>query len=219
LLLHGYDYVELVKTHLAIHLDLVSNINIDIKDIAPIDAVVRIIDAYSNPCYSTQYLFLVAKLFRPRKFVETGVFYGTSSAFILKGLENHGGRLFSIDLPNAKYLTDKGEVHEDSLPPRENSGFAVPSALRTNWELRIGDSRTELPKLLNSIGQIDIFLQDSMNTYDHMTFEFETALKHLRIGGLLLSDDADWNDAFKDFCRRHSLKYKIHKGIGITEKR
>jgi hypothetical protein len=62
------------------------------------------------------------------------------------------------------------------------------------------------------------FFHDSMNTYDLMIFEYETALKHLKTGGLLLSDDAAWNDVFKDFCHEYSLENRIHRGIGIASK-
>lgn len=52
-----------------------------------------------------------------------------------------------------------------------------------------------------------------MHTYDLMTFEYETAWPHLKKGGLLLSDDADWSDAFKDFCHSRMAEYSIHKRI------
>jgi hypothetical protein len=50
-----------------------------------------------------------------------------------------------------------------------------------------------------------------------MTFELETAFMHLKPGGLLLSDDADWCNAFSDFCVKHNLQYHVcvHKGIAI----
>ena len=80
------------------------------------------------------------------------------------------------------------------------------------------DSREKLPALLHSIGEIDIFHHDSMHTCDMMTFEYETAWKYLKPNGLLLSDDADWNSAFKDFCEKHSTEYCIYKSIGIARK-
>jgi hypothetical protein len=64
----------------------------------------------------------------------------------------------------------------------------------------------ELPKLLASIGEIDIFFHDSKHTYEHMFFEFEAAFQRLRLGGVLASDDISWNSAFFEFCRQHDIE-------------
>ena len=39
-----------------------------------------------------------------------------------------------------------------------------------------------------------------------MLWEFETAWVHLKSGGLLLSHNIDYNDAFPDFCRDKGVK-------------
>ena len=57
-----------------------------------------------------------------------------------------------------------------------------------------------------------------MHTYDCMTFEYETVWPFIEDGGLLLSDDVKWNNAFRDFCTRHLLDYRIYNGIGVTIK-
>ena len=215
-LLGGFDEAKLAREHIAIHVNKLSKLEMDASGLAPIEAICRAIDICSNSCYHTEYLYLVCKFVNPRKFVETGVHYGASSAFILKALEGTGGKLYSIDLPNVKYQKNSGGVHADYLPSNEETGFVVPSYLRTNWELKLGDSRIELPRLLSSIGKIDVFHHDSMHTYDLMTFEYETVLPALKHGGFLLSDDAHWNNAFKDFCNRYSLENRIYKHVGIA---
>jgi len=143
---------------------------------------------------------------------------GLCTAFMLKALEKTGGCLYSVDLPNVEYETDDGKTHRDVLPSKSKIGHGVPERLKANWELGLGDSREKLPKLLQSIGKIDIFHHDSMHTYDLMTFEYETVWPYLRHDGLLLSQCADWNNAFKDFCHRHSADYQIYKGMGIARK-
>src|SRR5690348_7177267 len=51
-----------------------------------------------------EYLFHLVRLLRPRTVVETGVFRGISSAFILSALSrNYLGKLYSIDLPQVAY--------------------------------------------------------------------------------------------------------------------
>lgn len=121
---------------------------------------------------------------RPNIVVETGVAHGITSALILQALENNGkGHLYSIDLP---------PLHE------LNVGQAVPVALRHRWTYLRGSSRQLLPRLERKLSSIDIFIHDSLHTYWTMRFEFSWALKHLRSGGLLLSDDIELNAAFDE---------------------
>ena len=139
--------------------------------------------------------------------VETGVNYGISSAFILQALEDNGeGRLYSIDLPRAEYRTPGCNSHSDwrisqSLPP----GFVIPVEIRDRWRLSLGDSKIQLPRLLDRIDAIDFFYHDSKHTYEHMMFEYETILPHLKDSGIVGSDDITWNGAFDEFCLRHQL--------------
>ena len=204
-----FSELDLAKEHVKLHLDELNNIKLDASNLGSLDKVCKAIDTLSKSCYHTQFLYLVCKMFKSQVFVETGVHYGASSAFILKALENTNGKLYSIDLPNTKYTKDYGGFHLDSLPESLKPGFVVPSELRNNWNLILGDSKIELPKLVKSLDQIDIFHHDSVHTYEFMMFEFETVLPKLRPGGLLLSDDGigimrlrtfaestHWNTAF-----------------------
>jgi len=213
--LRGREIGSVLEQHLAIHLQEPMRKTLDASDL--INFTCHAIDANSHACFRLGYLYDLCLRMRPEKVVETGVHNGVSTAFILNALKETGGRLYSIDLPNAKYQTDNQSRQDDVLLGPE-PGFLVPQHLRANWELLIGDSRQLLPSLLRSIGPIDIFHHDSMHTYEHMTFEFEAVWPHLRDGGLLLSDDVDWSRAFEDFCSTRKLNYRIHKGIGIASK-
>ena len=217
-LIRGEREVELAKKHVLIHLKSLEKKKINFGQLESVDQVCKAIDLLKDSCYHTEYLYLVCHFFKPVKVVETGVHYGASSAFMLKALKGFGGQLYSIDLPNNRYTRDNGLVHSDKLPIEKPSGFVVPEDLRTNWKLILGDSREELPKLLESIGEIDVFHHDSMHTHDLMTFEFENAWSHIKPGGLLLSDDADWNSAFDDFCQKNTSQYRIFNGIGVALK-
>lgn len=217
--LRGFDENTLAEDHLQIHLNALPELKSEMNGLTPIDKVCKAIDILSNPCYQNAYLYLVCKIFNPKTFVETGVFYGVSSAFILKALQQTNAKLYSIDLPNVEYNKDFGGTQKDVLPENMKTGFLVPSYLESNWNLQLGDSKVELPKLLQSIGRpIDIFHHDSMHIYDFMMFEYETVLPKLAEGGLLLSDDALWNKAFEDFCKEHLLEYRIYHGKGIAIK-
>jgi predicted O-methyltransferase YrrM len=153
-------------------------------------------------------LYYVCRFLKPKVVVETGVDYGASSSLILQALEDNGvGVLYSIDLPQVMYkLTPSQENYTDlSLPKGANTGFAIPSSIRVRWRLIVGDAKVELPKLLDTIGQIDFFFHDSMHTYDHMMFEYETAYPFLKSGAIIGSDDVNYNSAFDDFCNIYKL--------------
>jgi hypothetical protein len=145
----------------------------------------------------------------PDCIVETGVANGVSSYYLLLALQKNGhGRLYSIGLPDPAFL-----------PPGKNPGWLVPEWLRASWKVHLGDTRALLPGVLAQLGKIGIFIHDSLHTYDHMMWEFETAYPHLQSGGLLFSDDALWNNAFHDFARRVGTPdARILRGVGFLRK-
>ena len=82
----------------------------------------------------------------------------------------------------------------------------------------MGDAKIELPRLLERLGTIDIFLHDSLHTLEHMTFEFEIAWKYIRPGGFLASDDIDYNEAFSQFCKNKRVAGLSFGSEGIVKK-
>ncbi|MEM3860661.1 MAG: class I SAM-dependent methyltransferase [Candidatus Micrarchaeaceae archaeon] len=163
--------------------------------------------------YSQECLYYIVKKYKPEIVVETGVYRGISSAFILQALDENGaGELYSIDLPLAKYATEDGSIAFSPLGNGEQTGFAIPDRLKRKWHLILGDSRVELPKLLDRLGQIDLFYHDSQHTYEFMMWEYRTVFPHLKSGSLITSDDISWNSAFKDFCKINNLEPIIVNG-------
>ena len=157
-------------------------------------------EAYFIPLY-----FLVRRL-KPNLIIETGVHRGVSSLFILQALEdNHKGKLYSIDLPLAKYNTDSGESTKSSLSP-EKVGICIKNKLTKRWNLILGDSKKELPQLLTSIESCDMFVHDSKHTYEHMEWEFNKIWSKLNQNGMLVSDDTNWNSSFRDFALKVGRK-------------
>jgi predicted O-methyltransferase YrrM len=154
--------------------------------------------------------FLVRRL-PAAHLVETGVASGVSTSFILQAIkENGAGSLISLDLPNADPLAQ--------IPPKANPGWIVPDELRRNWILRLGDARQVLPNVVQELPELDVFLHDSLHTYDHMLWEYGVAWAHLRPGGLLLSDDVGFNSAFADFCHDHGKRAHVAYGFGASRK-
>jgi predicted O-methyltransferase YrrM len=162
--------------------------------------------------FTCELLYMLVRAVRPQMVVETGVLYGASSGHMLAALAANGtGRLYSIDLG-----CSPGE------PPHD---LFVHPDLRTRWEYIVGDTRRELPLLLARLGRIDMFHHDSLHTFAHMTWEYETASAHLAPEGILASHDVLTADslrgifrenAFPAFCRRRQLPYIMAQNSGIA---
>jgi predicted O-methyltransferase YrrM len=162
--------------------------------------------------FGCEALYLLVRAARPRTIVETGVLYGASSAHILAALaRNDAGELYSV------------EIGRDLREPSHD--HFVPAELRDRWRLIIGDSRRELPMLLARCGPVDIFYHDSLHTFDHMTWEFETALPSLSRSGVLASDDVlnppslvgiFRDGAFPAFCRDRRIFHTTFHNLGIA---
>ncbi len=134
--------------------------------------------------------YALARTIRPIAVVETGVCYGVASTYLLAALDtNRDGRLFSIDLPPL------GKNGDDYV------GWVVPGNLRRRWTLERGTSRRLLGPLTGRLGSIDLFVHDSQHTYKNIKFEFETAWRALRPGGVLISDDVEGNAAFLELAQ------------------
>lgn len=141
--------------------------------------------ALARLCYVT------ARALRPRLVVETGVCYGVTSAYILKAIDvNHEGHLHSVDLPPLGKDADR------------HVGRLIPEELRDRWTLHRGVSGRVLSPLLGRLGNIDLFMHDSLHTYGTMRDEFAVAWPFLRPGGVLISDDVEGNTAFQELAAK-----------------
>jgi hypothetical protein len=98
-------------------------------------------------------IWCLVRHLRPRKIIETGVAHGVTSRFILEALKRNGdGHLWSIDLPPL-------ERHW-----REQVGVAVGNRFTDRWSYIKGSSRRHLPNLLSQLGEIDLFIHDSLHS-------------------------------------------------------
>jgi hypothetical protein len=127
---------------------------------------------------------------RPKKVVETGVAHGVTSRFILEALNRNGdGHLWSIDLPPLERSW------------RQHVGMAVGDGHSDRWTYIKGSSRRHLPGLLNDLGQIDLFIHDSLHSDRNVRFELDSAWPMLGPKGAVVVDDVDANWAFRSFSR------------------
>jgi predicted O-methyltransferase YrrM len=159
-------------------------------------------------------LYLAVRILRPALVVETGPFNGASSTFLLRALEAAGGdgRLLSFDLPDAR------DALGVPIPEGREPAWLVPDELRHRFELVLGDARDTLRRRLAREEAVDLFFHDSLHTTRHMLFEFRTAWRHLRRGGVLVSDDVFWNPAFWLFTRLHRVPFRHIGTMGVTRK-
>ncbi|HEY1707713.1 MAG TPA: class I SAM-dependent methyltransferase [Rhizomicrobium sp.] len=137
-------------------------------------------------------IWRVVRQIRPERVVETGVAHGFSSRFILEALARNGiGKLWSIDRPPLDPET------------RRKVGVAVEGRHLDRWTLIRKSSRRGLPGLMKRLGQIDLFIHDSLHTERNVVFELEQAWSALRPGGVAIVDDIDSNWGFDAFAKKH----------------
>jgi predicted O-methyltransferase YrrM len=137
------------------------------------------------------FCYALSRATSPNVVLETGVAYGVTSAYLLQSLELNGrGSLWSIDLPPLGHSAD------------DYVGFLIPPVLKTRWRLQRGSTRRVLPKLLPELDTVDMFIQDSLHTYQTVMDEIVAVWPRLRPGGVLIADDVGRNCAFKDFATR-----------------
>lgn len=132
-------------------------------------------------------LYGLVRWCRPSVIVESGGYFGMSSAFILKALADESltdSRLYSIE-------SDKECPH----------GVLVPEELRASF-IPLNNDVKELVKGNQLPSRINMFLHDSSHRYRHMLWEFNEFWKRLPDGGLLVSHDVNFSAAFAQFVAK-----------------
>jgi hypothetical protein len=138
-------------------------------------------------------VWCIVRHLKPARIVETGVAHGVTSRFILEALQRNGkGHLWSIDVPPVEQFLKK------------QVGAAVGGLYRDRWSYINGSSRQRLPLLLSRLGQIDVFIHDSLHSERNVRFELDRAWAALRPGGVIVVDDVDANWGFKSFTETFS---------------
>jgi hypothetical protein len=135
-------------------------------------------------------IWCLVRHLKPSNIVETGVAHGVTSRFILEAIErNGGGHLWSIDRP--------------PMEPewKRQIGIAVGTEFLNQWSYIPGSSRRRLPGLLRELGQIDLFIHDSLHSARNVRFELDRAWAVLRPRGAIVADDVDVNRGFYSFTQ------------------
>jgi predicted O-methyltransferase YrrM len=126
---------------------------------------------------------------QPDHVVETGTHLGLGSCVIAAALLRNGhGRLTTID-------TDP------------DAGYLVGDPWASVIDLRTGSSTD----LLGTLKEVDIFLHDSLHTYDYETKELTAVEANLRADAIILSDNAHDSSALSDWAERTGRHYLFFK--------
>ena len=156
-------------------------------------------------------IYCLIRHFKPSNILETGVYYGGNTVFILKALsKNKKGKLTAIDLPD-KQIKKKfkrnlnkyrhpsvldSEDYNDKLTP----GFIIPEKYKSKLNIILGEATSEVKKLKN---KFDFYLHDSDHSYKYLLGEINAAEKKLKKSALMIIDDIDWSNAFyKQVCNK-----------------
>jgi hypothetical protein len=135
-------------------------------------------------------IWCLTRHLKPKKVIETGVAHGVTSRFILEALDRNGeGHLWSIDLPPIEKRW------------KEQVGIAVGDRLKNRWSYIKGSSRRHLPALLSRLGEIDLFIHDSLHSERNVRFELDRAWPLLTTHGAIVVDDVDANWGFDSFTQ------------------
>ena len=156
-------------------------------------------------------IYCLIRHFKPSNILETGVYYGGNTLFILKALsKNKKGKLTAIDLPDKqikkkfkknldKYrhpLVFNTEDYTQKLSP----GFIIPEKYKKNYNLILDEATSRVKKLKI---KFDLYLHDSDHSYKYLLGELNSVEKKLRNNSLIIVDDIDWSNAFYEHvCKK-----------------
>ncbi len=153
-------------------------------------------------------LYVLLRLLKPELAVETGCFYGGTTAFMLNAIRKNGnGRLVSIDLP-ATVMEEKNVHRHENVGNSEKlygnlkTGFIIPDYLKERWDLIEDESMRAMRKIKETF---TFFSHDSEHSRDYMREELTLAKSMMPVSSTLIADDIDWSNGFLEFCVNNRL--------------
>lgn len=156
---------------------------------------------YGQPTFQDKLANLI-RVEKPSIVVETGVWEGLSTEFILTALDDNGhGHLYSIDPmdPKQEFNGTRGKPELFDMNPIVHPRFTL---------IREYSSKALMPLYFN-VGDFDFFLHDSDHGFECQSFEYEAAWHCVRSGGIIATDDPFWGEpphhAWDQFLARHGI--------------
>ena len=148
------------------------------------------------------FLYWLVRVRRPDVVVETGVSVGWSSSSILSAMrENGAGHLYSSDFPYFRIADAARYI-----------GAIVPDPVKDRWSLAIDGDRTNLPRFLAQVKQVDLFHYDSDKSVEGREFAFRLVRERLAPSGIILMDDIVEDGWFRQMVEREKMPFIIIDG-------
>ncbi len=181
--------------------------DIEKKILSNIEKVTKNTDIETHGIKYPDFLYFIIRRIKPERVLETGVWLGLSTNFILAAGTNcsRNFQLDSIDLPRFEI--------EDS---KKYQGILVEKRFKENWNLYIGKDRKHLKNLLYKYSY-DLFYFDSDKSLNGKLFLFETTKKHNKDYFMIFDDIEDNNFWYRKELSNENkilIKYK-DKYFGI----
>lgn len=129
--------------------------------------------------------YALVRAAQPDHVVETGTQLGLGSCAIAAALLRNGhGRLTTIDID-------------------ADAGHLIAEPWASVIDRRTGDSA----ELVSRLRDVDLFLHDSLHTYEHEASELAAVEPNLRDTAIVLSDNAHETSALADWAERNGRRY------------
>jgi Methyltransferase domain len=133
--------------------------------------------------------YAIVRALQPDNVVETGTHLGLGSCVIAAALLRNGhGRLTTIDIDS-------------------DSGYLIDEPWASVIDRRIGSSVHELANL----SDVEMFLHDSLHTYEYESQELAAVEPNLRSDAIVLSDNAHDSAALSNWAERNGRHYLFFK--------
>ena len=133
--------------------------------------------------------YALVRAVQPDHVVETGTQLGLGSSAIAAALLQNGhGRLTTIDID-------------------QEAGFLIEEPWESVIDRHIGSSLD----VLRELRDVDMFLHDSLHTYDYETQELAAVEPNLSADAIVLSDNAHDSSALSDWAERTDRHYLFFK--------
>ena len=123
-------------------------------------------------------------------------------------------------LLDKKAINKKGKLYSSDFPyfrlkePEKYIGALVDRDIYKNWELEIEGDSVNIPRFLNSIEKIDLFHYDSDKSYGGKLKTFELVRPKLSINSVVIFDDIQDDNFFKNLVVKNNYQFKIFKVDG-----
>tara|TARA_B100000700_G_scaffold330416_1_gene456574 strand:- start:1244 stop:2041 length:798 start_codon:yes stop_codon:yes gene_type:complete len=160
----------------------------DYKDVekrilSNIEEVTKNTDIKIHGIQYPDFLYFIIRKIKPGRVLETGVWLGLSTNFILSAGTNYSSnfQLDSIDLPRFEIQDSK-----------QYQGILVEKKFKENWNLYVGKDRKHLKNLICKY-KYDLFYFDSDKSLNGKMFLFETTKKHNNDYFMIFDDIEDNN--------------------------